>query len=368
MTLKIEHFETHHIGFPFQTGGPYSWGRDVWDCLDAVLLRLVTDDGVEGWGEAWGLTDAIAANHSLTNSIGPAIIGQDASNIKGISSMLQEQFSEPGFSTPNMQAISAVDIALWDIAGKIAGVPLHQLFGDSKRKKIPFFASLFCYEDADIVSERAADAKAEGFAMIKLHELGEEEIREVRNTVGPEYKVILDLNGAWEGQEAFNRIQRYKAYDPYWYEEPISPPNDFETMAKLRAETKAALSAGENAAGTVEFARMIEAGAVDYVQTNVTKAGGITVFREVVDLASKGNVIMIPHSPMFGPGLLASLHLSACLDEGSISEWLYYKEIDGDIYNFAFTPDQGSIKVPGGLGLGSDPDMDIVREFTVATD
>jgi L-alanine-DL-glutamate epimerase-like enolase superfamily enzyme len=204
--------------------------------------------------------------------------------------------------------------------------------------------------------------------MIKLHELGEEEIREVRDTVGPEYKVIFDLNGAWGGQEAFERIQRYNAYDPYWYEEPISPTNDFETMAMLRTETRVSFAAGENAAGTAEFARMIEAGAVDYVQTNVTKAGGITVFREIVDLASKANVTMIPHSPMFGPGLLATLQLSACLDDESISEWLYYKEIGGDIYNFAFTPDQGSIEVPRGAGLGSNPDMDVVREFTVASD
>lgn len=363
--MKIENIETHHIGFPFETGGPYSWGREVWEYLDAVLLKLTTDEGIFGWGEAWGITDARAANDVLTNIVGPSVIGLDATDITGITHMLREKYAEPGFSSAAMQAISAVDIALWDIAGKAAGVPLHSLFGETTRQSIPFYASFFRYEDPEIVSERAATAKAGGFTHIKLHESGENEISAVRNTVGPDFKLSFDVNGAWEGQEAIQKIEQFGAYDAYWFEEPISPKNDFETMAKLRSKTGASFAAGENAAGTAEFARMIETGAVDFVQPNVTKAGGITVFLEVAELAKRNNVVLIPHSPMFGPGLLASLHLSAGLNDESISEWLYYKEIGGDIYNFAFIPERGSIKVPQGPGLGQDPDMDVIREFTV---
>ena len=132
-----------------------------------------------------------------------------------------------------------------------------------------------------------------------------------------------------------------------------------------RIERMATNAAGENAAGTLEFKRMLKAGAVDYVQPNPTKAGGITVFREVIALADDLDVVVIPHSPMFGPGLLASLHLSAGLGDRSIAEWLYYKEIDADIYDFAVVPEQGGIEVPQGPGLGLEPDIYVLREFSV---
>jgi D-galactarolactone cycloisomerase len=321
--MKIENFETYHIGFPFETGGPYSWGKEVWECLGAVLLKVNTDEAIDGWGEAWGLTDAKAANDVLRNTVGPSIVGLEVGNITDITHMLLEKYTKPGFSSAAMQAISAVDIALWDIVGKAAGVPLHELFGDAGRQSIPFYASLFRYENPEIVSERAAAAKAEGYTHIKLHEDGEEEISAARNTLGPDFKLMIDVNGAWEGEEVIQKIERFNTYDAYWFEEPISPKNDFESMAQLRSATGASFAAGENAAGTAEFARMIEAGAVNFIQPNVTKAGGITVFREVVELAKQHDIVLIPHSPMFGPGLLASLHLSAGLTDDSISEWLY---------------------------------------------
>ncbi len=203
------------------------------------------------------------------------------------------------------------------------------------------------------------------FLHIKLHESGEAEIRAARNAVGPETKLMFDIEAAWEPHAAREKIEQFPAYDPLWFEEPLSPKDDFDALAKLRADTGIAIAAGENAAGTLEFERMMKAGAVDYVQPNPTKAGGITVFREVVALANDLDVVVIPHSPIFGPGLLASLHLSAGLGDDSIAEWLYYKEIDADIYCFAVVPEQGCIEVPQGPGLGLDPDTNVLREFSV---
>ena len=126
--MKIELFETHHIRLPFQSGGPFGWGRTEWRALDLVLLRVEVEGGLVGWGEAWGFTDAGAARDALEHVVGPAIVGLDASDIEGISHVLQSEHGAPGLGSPAMHAISAVDIALWDIAGKAAGVPLYRLF------------------------------------------------------------------------------------------------------------------------------------------------------------------------------------------------------------------------------------------------
>jgi D-galactarolactone cycloisomerase len=365
--MKIGHFETHHIRLPFQSGGPFGWGRIEWRALDLVLLRVETESGLVGWGEAWGFTDADATRDALAHVVGASIVGLDASDIEGVSRVLQSRHGAPGLSSPAMQAISAVDTALWDIAGKAAGLPLYRLLGDARRMTIPFYASLFRYEDPELVAERAAAAKADGFQHIKLHETGEAEIRAARNAVGSETKLMIDLNGAWEPNEGREKIERLRAYDPHWFEEPLSPKDDFDALAKLRADTGIAIAAGENAAGTSEFARMMEAGAVDYVQPNATKAGGITVFRDVISRANSLGVAVIPHSPVLGPGLLASIHLSAGLSDNSIAEWLCYKEIDADLYDYAFVPKHGRIEVPQGPGLGADPDTNVLREFSVKT-
>ena len=362
--MKIEHFETHYIRLPFQSGGPFGWGRIEWRALDLVLLRVEAEGGLVGWGEAWGYSDAGAAHDALEHVVGPSIVGLDASDIEGVSRVLQGRHGAQGVNDAAMQAISAVDIALWDIAGKAAGVPLYRLLGGARRITIPFYASFFRYQDPEIVAERAGAAKADGFQHIKLHETGEAEICAARNAVGAETKLMLDISAAWEPREAREKIARFRAYDPLWFEEPLSSKDDFEALAQLRADTGIAIAAGENAAGTLEFTRMIKAGAVDYVQPNPTKAGGITVFREVVTIANSAGVVVIPHSPIFGPGLLASLHLSAGLSDDSIAEWLYYKEIDADLYGNAVVPEQGSIEVPQGPGLGLDPDTNVLREFS----
>jgi D-galactarolactone cycloisomerase len=363
--MKIEHFQTHHIRLPFQSGGPFGWGRVEWRAFDLVLLRVEVEGGLVGWGEAWGFTDAGAARDALEHVVGPSIVGLDARDIEGISHVLQSKHGAPGLSSPAMNAISAVDIALWDIAGKAAGVPLYRLFGGARRMTIPFYASFFRYENPEIVAERAGAAKAEGFHHIKLHETCEAEIRAARNAVGPETKLMFDISAAWEPHAAREKIEQIRAYDPLWFEEPLSPQDDFDALAQLRADTGIAIAAGENAAGAMEFKKMMKAGAVDYVQPNPTKAGGITVFREVVALANDLDVVVIPHSPIFGPGLLASLHLSAGLGDDSIAEWLYYKEIDADVYGYAVVPEQGTIEVPQGPGLGLDPDTDVLRDFSV---
>jgi L-alanine-DL-glutamate epimerase-like enolase superfamily enzyme len=158
-----------------------------------------------------------------------------------------------------------------------------------------------------------------------------------------------------------------RPYDLMWLEEPIFPPEDFRALARLQAETGVAVAAGENACTAFQFHEMIGAGAARYVQPSVTKLGGVTEFRKVAALAETGVAALMPHSPYFGPGFLATLHLAAALPDPGLIEWFYLRR-EACLYGPAIAPDRGRFTVPSAPGLGLDPDPDVIRDYAVASD
>jgi L-alanine-DL-glutamate epimerase-like enolase superfamily enzyme len=156
-----------------------------------------------------------------------------------------------------------------------------------------------------------------------------------------------------------------KPYDLHWLEEPIFPPEDFSALSKLARECGIPLAAGENACTAFEFKRMMDAGAVTFHQPSITKVGGITEMRKILTLAETHGANITPHCPYFGPGLLASLHVLATLDDDSLAEFFYYKTLGASLYGDLVRTRDGDFLVPEGPGLGADPDMDVVREYSV---
>ena len=152
---------------------------------------------------------------------------------------------------------------------------------------------------------------AEGYRHVKLHETAEREVRAARETAGEGFPLMLDTNCPWTAEEARRMAARLAPYDLHWLEEPIFPPDDAVALARLRRETGVPLASGENACTAVQFRDLLAAGAVDYVQPSVTKVGGVTEFVQAAALAAAANVPVMPHSPYFGPGFLATLHLLA---------------------------------------------------------
>ena len=250
-----------------------------------------------------------------------------------------------------MFALSGLDIALWDLAGKAAKLPLHRLLGGAVRKELPGYASLFRYSDPEVVAERTQAALNEGYRYVKLHEVREPEIAAARSVAGPDIPIMVDCNCPWIPQEARAMALRLQPYDLYWLEEPIFPPEDFRALAELRAETGIPIAAGENACTGFQFQEMFMAGAVDYAQPSVTKVGGITEFRKVAALAETQGVALMPHAPYFGPGFLASLQLMAALPRSGLAEW-FYLEREACLYGAAIAPQSGVFRLPRRPGSG----------------
>jgi len=365
--MKIENVETFLVSLPFDSGSTEGWAARGWTTLDYVLLRIDTDAGVSGWGDAFGYGAARATKAALDHMIAPGLIGRDARDIAGIHRALQMEQHLWGRYGVTLFAISGVDIALWDIAGKAAGMPLHRMLGGARRTRIPAYASLFRYENPEVVAERTRAALDEGYRYIKLHEVSEPEVRAARDEMGAGVPMMVDVNCPWTPHQARAMAETLMAYELHWLEEPIFPPEDFRSLAALHRATGVPLAAGENACSAFQFREMIASGGIAYLQPSVTKVGGITEFLKIVALAEAGGATLMPHSPYFGPGLLASLHLLATLPDECLAELFYYKSLPASFYGDATRAVDGHMQVPDAPGLGLDPDPDVIREHRVPT-
>ena len=365
--MKITNVEVIELEMPFDRGvatqgevGFLNWGK-----LDFCLIKVETDVGITGWGDAFAFQCRRAVAEAVKHMVAPRVIGRDPRDIARISHDLQQALHIFGRYGITMFAISGMDIALWDIAGKAAGMPLYRLLGASGDTKVPAYASLFRYEDPELVADRVNHATSLGYGLAKLHEIAVPEVRAAREAGGDDLKIMVDTNCPWTPEKAREMTLDFAEYDIHWIEEPINPPEDFRALAKLREDTGVAVAAGENACTAFEFRNMLEAGAVDYAQPSVTKVGGITEFRKVATLCESFGVQIMPHSPYFGPGFLATLHLAQALPNPGLIERIFINP-EADFYaGGIYDPVDGNFGAPSGPGLGIEPDMDLIKTYRV---
>ena len=363
--MKITAVEAVPVSIPYTHGGPPTgFGGAEWTRMEYLLVRVDTDEGLTGWGEAFGYNCIPATRAALERMVAPQLIGRDPSQVTQLTEELQRTLHLFGRYGVTLFAISGVDIALWDLAGKSAGRPLAALLGGAARQSVPAYASLLKYRDAELVGEIAAQAVAGGFTQVKVHETGEPEIAAARRALGAGIPLMVDVNCAWSPDEALAMAGRLADYELHWLEEPVWPPEDFESLRRVREQAPMPLAAGENACTAFEFLRLLEAGAVDLVQPSVTKLGGVTEFVKVLHLAAAHNVRVAPHSPYFGPGLLATLQLLATRPDIEAVE-IFHLKLEQDLFGGAVEVRNGRVEIPTGPGLGADPDPDVLARFRV---
>lgn len=362
--MKIARIDSHSIKVPFTFGGnPTGYGGRNWTTNNILLVRVETDTGIVGWGEAFCYGCGDAVNAALHNMVAPIAIGQDARDIAGLSYDLQQKLHLFGRYGLTIFALSGLDIALWDVAGKAANLPLYRLLGGARRDGLPAYASLLKYRDPEKVAARVKQAVGEGYRHIKLHETEEAEVRAAREAAGPDVALMVDTNCPWTPEQARHMTLKLRQYDMHWLEEPIFPPEDFAAIARLREGTGVAMAAGENLCTSFQFRDMFAAGAVDYAQPSVTKVGGITEFLKVAALCDTAGVTLMPHSPYFGPGFLATLHLLAARGTPGGMVERYHMDLEASLYGELVLPVNGKFVVPEGPGLGRDPDPNVIKTY-----
>lgn len=361
--MKIVRVEAVPLSIPCRYGAEgWSLGSSGWKALDFCLVRVDTDAGITGWGEAFSYSCRRAVVAAVRDMIAPLAIGRDALDISGLHAEIQKRLHIFGRFGITAFALSGLDIALWDIAGKAAGKPLHALLGGAKPERLGCYASLLRYADTGLAARYCEQAVGEGFGAIKLHEIDEQVIAAARAAVPRQAALLLDVNCEWSVDDAIAIGRRLAPLGLAWFEEPVFPPEDGAGLRAVGEACGIPIAAGENCCFATQFAALFDAGAVQYAQPSVTKVGGITEFRRIAALAGDRAVKLAPHSPYFGPGALATLHLIAALAPDALFEY-FYLEADAWLYFDRLRPRGGALDVPQAPGLGADPDPEVLRRY-----
>jgi D-galactarolactone cycloisomerase len=361
--MKISAIHVHYVRIPFDMGAPKQEFAGLrFPTMDHLLVQVETDAGITGWGEGFGHSIIPATKTALETYVAPWFLGKDATDINALHREAAQAFHIFGRNGPVVYAHSAIDIALWDIAGKRAGLPLCDLLGGARRKEVRAYSSLMRYATPATVGKICAQMVERGFAHIKLHEHSVDAVRAAREAVGPDIAIMNDTNCPWSVPQAMAMERAYRAYGLAWLEEPVWPPEDHDGLARVRKAGGTRIAAGENAAGLHDFVDMFQKGSIDIAQPSVTKIGGITEMRKIIAAAEAHSVELVPHCAYFGPGNLASIHITASLSTDTLLENIY-ANLEASPYGDSMVAKDGKVRVPTGPGLGVEPDMAVVERY-----
>ena len=323
----------------------------AWTELEFCLVRIETDQGLIGWGEAFSYSCSRSVAAFIRESIAPLLIGQDLPDPILFGESTQHKLILQGRSGVSMFALSGIDIALWDLKAKTESMNLAQLLGGRCRETIPSYASLIRYGNIDLVAATCEHVLNIGFNDFKLHEVALPVIRRGAELLGQDNGLMVDVNCNWNEVQCQEAIPELLNLNVKWLEEPIFPPENVRALALLR-DTGIRISTGENACTAFAFEQICLAGASDFLQPSVTKVGGVSeVLKILKNHGGSLGLPFTPHSPYFGPGFLATLQLAGAVESTRFVEYLYVQP-ECWIYADMPLPEDGMFCIPDGEDSG----------------
>jgi L-rhamnonate dehydratase len=346
---------------------------------DAFLVRLHTDEGLVGIGEA-DTSPYLArtmiempSSHAVARGLAEVLVGEDPDDVDRLWDVLFNATYHYGRGGVALHVISAVDMALWDLAGKVAGRPVCELLGGPTVGRVPVYASEVMPETADQVRQLAERAVAAGYGALKLGwgPLGRDPAHDVelataaRDVLGPDRELMLDGGMAYTVESALDLLERLDGVGLYWLEEPLAA-DDYEGYRRLADATEVRIAAGEADSGLAAYRRLVEDGHVDVLQPDLARCGGFTVARGIGALNAERGVEAVPHCFSTGVLVAASLHFVASLARPT---WSEYSVADSPLVSGVlaepFELADGALAVPNGPGLGIDLDEDLLQAMKV---
>ncbi|HZN86825.1 MAG TPA: mandelate racemase/muconate lactonizing enzyme family protein [Burkholderiales bacterium] len=324
--LKIAELRAYPTSFPVPPEHRVALGIGTAVKRDAVLVKVTTAGGLVGWGESHHGRAHTAVAKLIETTLRQLVLGMDAADVVGVwQRIYDKQLASHGMGAGTCLAMSGIDMALWDIRGKAAGMPLYRLLGGS-RKAIPAYAggvSLGYQPPAQLIDEvrRSVDA---GYKAVKLR-VGDsprrdlERIRAVRKACGDELVILTDANIGYSVEDARQAMPGMDELNVAWLEEPF-PAHDHRSYRLAKGFGRTPLAAGENHYTRFEFNRVIEDGAITILQPDLSKTGGITEALRIAAMASAGKLPIHPHSSMTGLNHAASIHFLCAIDNGGYFE------------------------------------------------
>lgn len=349
------------------------------DNREYCYVRITDSSGTVGWGECWG---PIAGNRELVEDyLTPRVVGKDPMNVKQIHADLIHELRSSYHSYVPISALSGIDIALWDLKGKLLDESVSSLLGGRRRDEIQAYATGHFWPDVDsfdgvreAVVEEATGHVAAGFDALKtkiggsrLMSWGREEdvelVRAVREAVGDDVAIMTDANHAYDVADAKWVGDRLAELDVFLFEEPVVP-HDLDGYERLNATLDVPLAGGECWAFEHEFDEVLDRGCVEYVQPDVTSAGGLTSTERIATLARGKNRRCFPHVFGSAVSLAASLQLLATVPGEPMLEFdRTPNPIRDDIAVDPVSRQGNTVSIPDTPGIGVEIDSDVLESF-----
>jgi L-alanine-DL-glutamate epimerase-like enolase superfamily enzyme len=370
--MKITRVEAIHLRLPNVT-------ERCDGSQETLIAKVHTDAGLVGVGEADSSSHVAKAiieaplSHKISRGLADCIVGHDPFEIDRLIHRMYEGSIYFGRQGAVIQAMSAVEIALWDIVGKATGRPAYQLLGGGFRKKFRAYASIL-FGDTPAETERVGrELVAQGFRAVKFGwgPMGQSEesdlahVRAARHGVGPDVELMVDAGLCWDTATAIRRVQQFEPFRLTWVEEPLHPDN-LDGYGRLCARAPMRIAAGEEICDLKEFQQLMDRGGIDVVQVDVTRVGGLARSKRIGWDSVERHRLCVNHSYKTGVNIAASLHFVAALPN---THYFEYCVEQGDLRKYLTKQDfpviDGDISVPEEPGLGIDLNENIVAKYRV---
>lgn len=356
---------------------PYYFSQWEYDRRAACLVKVTADDDTYGWGEGYGPAEVVQAG---VRFLAPVVVGQDPLHEAALWQAMYLRSLDYARRGVLVAALSAIDVALWDLKGKLLGQPVCVLLGGRRRDRVRVYATGMYFSEGPGLPERLAEEastyRAQGFSAVKMKvglgvSTDVENVRAVREAIGPHVDLMVDANHAFSRPEAAALARQMEPYDIHWFEEPLSP-EDYEGYRELRGRTSIPIAAGECEYLCAGFRQLLTSPCVDIAQPDVCAAGGLSEARRIAALAHTFGVNVSPHCWGTGVAFAAAVHLVSTLDvvPGRLrpdEPLLEMDRTENPLRDALVVPrleaHDGVVRVPTAPGLGVDVQPDALREF-----
>jgi D-galactarolactone cycloisomerase len=356
---------------------PFAYSQAWFTSRTALLVRVVTDDGYVGWGEAYGQPWVVRS--VITSVFKPILLGQDALATERLWEAMYSTTRDHGQKGVVLGAISAIDIALWDIKGKVTGSPVYRLLGGGFRDALtPYATGLYLKrgQTLDSLADEARRYVDEGFTAMKMKVgFGIEEdvrrVRAVREAIGPRTQLMVDANHAYPAFLAIKLGRAIQACDVFWFEEPV-PPEDLDGYLQVKGALEIPIAGGEAEFTRFGFRELLSRRAVDIVQPDLCQAGGLTEGKKIAAMAEAWFIPCFPHVWGTAVGLAAGLHFAASLPDcpASLNATGPLLEFDRTAHPLRdrvvkqpIRMGDGVVRVPQSPGLGIEIDEAALEQY-----
>ena len=338
-----------------------------------VFVELHTDEGVNGWGAAYSHKQQVLGSLDWLKRF---VVGENPLEVERVTEKLHQITFWIGRGGSMTHAISAVNIALWDLAGKATGQPVSVLLGGAYQASVPAYGSVL-FLPLETLAQRIGQMRARGFRAIKLgwdpfgqQSLAEDErlIRDARQAAGGETTLLIDAGGSYPFwklrlKDVLERARMLAQYGVYWFEEALAP-DDLEGYSRLTDQSPVKIAHGEVLTRRQSFLPYFQRRAMDIVQPDASKVGGLSEMRRIAWLAAEHGIELVPHGWNTAVGVAADIHLTASLPSRSFVEFNVGNPLVEELIDPPFRLDaEGCLRVPAAPGLGVELDRDRLKHF-----